>query len=228
MTKERSSVVAGGRLEPRRGDLEEKRSVCSLGVWLLVARVRKQRSGSKGPFAFVRYDNRVSAAGAINRLNDKMWRGSKLTISVSNYRRKLVETPESRMGYAKPTDHQRPSGFHGRSERKVKKVWVEVGRRTNNTPKPQTSRVEMKKLARKEVTACISDSQQEILGRSLLGLSSEAMELKTVMERVQKEWQGLGDVVCRDVGLFRYLLTFNTTKIRDEAMTSPALLAIFD
>ncbi|MED6193522.1 hypothetical protein PIB30_020324 [Stylosanthes scabra] len=42
------------------------------------------------------------------------------------------------------------------------------------------------------------------------------------------EWQGPGEVECMDVGPYRWLITFSSTKIRDEAMECQLFHSLFD
>ncbi|MED6145841.1 hypothetical protein PIB30_028947 [Stylosanthes scabra] len=42
------------------------------------------------------------------------------------------------------------------------------------------------------------------------------------------EWNGLGNIECRDVGPYRYLVSFSSVEIRDQAMSNELLLSVFD
>ncbi|MED6116731.1 hypothetical protein PIB30_102912 [Stylosanthes scabra] len=61
-----------------------------------------------------------------------------------------------------------------------------------------------------------------------MGVNVEPMDLKMIESRILKEWNGPGQTECRDVGPFRCLMTFDSKEIKEEAMSNPTLLDIFD
>ncbi|MED6158816.1 hypothetical protein PIB30_036324 [Stylosanthes scabra] len=70
--------------------------------------------------------------------------------------------------------------------------------------------------------------QRERLQRSLLGVCVKPIHFREVINRLLDEWNGQGDIECRDVGPYRCLVTFSTPEIRDQALHNPLLLSVFD
>ncbi|MED6146203.1 hypothetical protein PIB30_032469 [Stylosanthes scabra] len=187
---------------------------------------RKQRSDMKSPFAFIRFDAAGGARRAIDRLNSKIWRGTKLFITVSRYRRNDPKLTNRGKGHWKHNGVWIEKSGGMEREKRKRQIWVEVGNK--NAAKMPDAGKGVEKPRRKEVTASTCENQQEFLSRSLMGVNIKLMDHKTIKRRLMEEWNGSGQVECRDVGPFRCLLTFDLKEIREEASVNPALLSIFD
>ncbi|MED6217512.1 hypothetical protein PIB30_018322 [Stylosanthes scabra] len=81
---------------------------------------------------------------------------------------------------------------------------------------------------RKVVSLRRSQTQSDIMTWSLLGVNVKPIDFAHVESTLLREWDGRGVIECRDIGPFRCLITFESEKIRDEAMENQALLSMFD
>ncbi|MED6152504.1 hypothetical protein PIB30_092737 [Stylosanthes scabra] len=142
------------------------------------------------------------ARRAVDRLNGHYWRGRTLRVMLSKFRRKgpRIEGSDGVAWVKRSADYTGPRERDGR----MKQVWKEV--RRNNVATMGVDKEENHQQAKlmvgerkKEVVARTCRSMQDLLNRSMM-----------------------------DVGTFRCLLMFESANIRDEAMSDPNLLAMFD
>ncbi|MED6110521.1 hypothetical protein PIB30_043774 [Stylosanthes scabra] len=85
-----------------------------------------------------------------------------------------------------------------------------------------------RKMHRKEVVLSRSKFQSKILARSVLGVNVKPIDFGFVENTLLREWTGPGIIECRDVGPFRCLITFETEKIKEEAIEDQLLASVFD
>ncbi|MED6219582.1 hypothetical protein PIB30_037116 [Stylosanthes scabra] len=85
-----------------------------------------------------------------------------------------------------------------------------------------------RKPLRKEVIARSFESQKDKISRSLMGVLVNPIDLRRIGERIHECWDSPRLIECRDVGPYRCYLTFESEKIKDEAITRSSLLSIFD
>ncbi|MED6169148.1 hypothetical protein PIB30_018675 [Stylosanthes scabra] len=181
-----------------------------------------------GTIIGVGFASLASARLAIAELNGKAWGERKLAISMSRYRRHGAQVnPRTRRKEA-----------HGR----IRKMWVKVMKgddkakeyrdvEVKETPVMGETRdhiVEKVRRSRKVIEACVEESQRNMLERSLMGVNVDPIDFPKTLKKIKEVWEGDGEILCRDVGPTRCLLTFETTKARDEAYEKSALLEIFD
>ncbi|MED6161481.1 hypothetical protein PIB30_061093 [Stylosanthes scabra] len=84
------------------------------------------------------------------------------------------------------------------------------------------------KKVMKEVDVVWAEEQKLQLQISLLGVCVKPIEFRKVMNLLLDEWDGSGEIECRDVGPHKCLITFSSPEIRNEAMQSKLLLSVFD
>ncbi|MED6132891.1 hypothetical protein PIB30_022970 [Stylosanthes scabra] len=169
---------------------------------------RKWRRNSSSPFAFIRRDQ-------------GMWfRGTGQNFKGREERKTSNKHPQSQLGGGMIRKRWIPTGrkFHDQNTERIKKM-ENVGR----CCKGGCCRTQ-----RKEVNLSRSQTQSDILSRSLLGFNTKPIEFAHVESTLLREWDGEGVIECRDVGPFRCLITFESEKIRDEAMENQVLLSLFD
>ncbi|MED6180241.1 hypothetical protein PIB30_008435 [Stylosanthes scabra] len=192
---------------------------------------RKQRKNERGPFAFVRFEDIGGARRVVDRLNGYYCRGRNLMITLCKYRRKRPSNTGFERGawFRRIADSANPRERGGR----MKHVWKEVKRNkvatrgVDNVENCQQAKL-IEGGRKKEVIAKTCESKQDLLSRSMMGVSLKPIKLKEVQWQIGESWEGTGHVECRDVGPFRCLLTFESANVRDKAMSNPGLLAIFD
>ncbi|MED6200226.1 hypothetical protein PIB30_083088 [Stylosanthes scabra] len=179
---------------------------------------RKPRRNAIDPFAFIRFNEYAGAAGAIKSLNGKPWGKNKLFVSLSRFKRNAESNGGvyNRVSWPK----QRP--------RYVQK-WVEVKQNAPEVTKVSGNQAAKKVIEdRKEIDAIWYDEQRQRMQRSLLGVCVKPIEFKKVMNFLLDEWEGPGEIECRDVGPYRCLITFSSPEIRDAAIHSQLLHSVFD
>ncbi|MED6138807.1 hypothetical protein PIB30_077968 [Stylosanthes scabra] len=171
------------------------------------------------PFAFVRFMEFDSARKAMETLQGKNWEGRNLIVSMAKFRRNKT------LGIQMSDDVQRQA-----SRKRITQKWIEI--RNPNQEKDKTGEThEPKKpepTRRKEIEGIWAEDQKERSERSLLGVSVKPIEFRKVMNQLLDEWNGPGEIECRDVGPYRCLVTFSTPEIRDGAMDSELLHSVFD
>ncbi|MED6147395.1 hypothetical protein PIB30_043703 [Stylosanthes scabra] len=84
------------------------------------------------------------------------------------------------------------------------------------------------KSIRKEVEGSWVEVQKQRLQRSLLGVCIQPIEFRKVMNKLLDEWNGPGEIECRDVGPHKCLITFDSVEIRDGAFQNELLMEVFD
>ncbi|MED6150016.1 hypothetical protein PIB30_068094 [Stylosanthes scabra] len=181
---------------------------------------RKLRGNARSPFAFIRFQRFGGALRSIRRLNRTVWKGRKLYMQISRVRRHeepcLGQDGESRQRRAKP---------------KITKKWVEVQRAnekdTRNHGEAIVNRGKEQKR-RQKVDVVWASEQNELLTRSLLGVCIKPIEFRKAMNLILDEWNGPGELDCRDMGPYRCLITFSSMEIKDGAMGNELLNSVFD
>ncbi|MED6181071.1 hypothetical protein PIB30_016214 [Stylosanthes scabra] len=178
---------------------------------------RKQRRVMKSPFAFIRFNAYASAMRAIKRLNGSLWKGKTISVSLAKFKRS--EKPQT-------------VGGNGTRQGKTKWVWRVISKenKKDRTDEQRSLYQEQGKgaIARKVVETTADESKRDILDRSLMGVMMKPMNLQSVGAQIHEKWKGEGEIVCRDVGPYKCLLTFESPEIRDVVMSDLELANIFD
>ncbi|MED6211272.1 hypothetical protein PIB30_072140 [Stylosanthes scabra] len=84
------------------------------------------------------------------------------------------------------------------------------------------------KALRKELKLNLLQTQCDLLKQSLLGVNVKQFKFADVENTLLKNWEGPGIIECRDVALFRCLITFESEKIMEEALGKQSFLSAFD
>ncbi|MED6123436.1 hypothetical protein PIB30_049168 [Stylosanthes scabra] len=100
---------------------------------------------------------------------------------------------------------------------------MDVDNRKGNGIKDNYDRVE-----RKMIEVEMSEKQKNLLDRSLMADNIKPINFKALMEYVKENWIGPGKFECGDLGPHKCIITMESTKFRDEALSNPILLHFFD
>ncbi|MED6161874.1 hypothetical protein PIB30_064852 [Stylosanthes scabra] len=187
----------------------------------------KHRSRVTCLFAFVRFEDAGDARRAIDRLYGGLWKGRKILVSMSKYRRRYGRDAKGHADESTRRKGVENDGYNNGNTR-TRKLWVEV-QRAKLAMVMLANRDEGKtKHKKREIIAIGCETQQERLKRSLLGVSVKPREFKMIEEQIHRSWEGSGRVECRDIGPHRCLLTFDSVQTKEDAMAVSSLSSIFD
>ncbi|MED6197560.1 hypothetical protein PIB30_057554 [Stylosanthes scabra] len=109
-----------------------------------------------------------------------------------------------RDGYVLMFSSQESRGQWQQPKKRMKKMWVEV-RRPN-----------------------AKDTEKGLNGSERDGVSVKPIEFRKTMNFLLDEWKGEREIECRDMGPYRFLITFSSIEIKQSAMNNEVLLSAFD
>ncbi|MED6133169.1 hypothetical protein PIB30_026096 [Stylosanthes scabra] len=141
------------------------------------------------------------------------WEGANLFVTLSKFDRRGMNTQVTNNRFRPRTESP-----------KVIQRWVEVKRTEPEATKMSDGDGEKKAETsnrKKEIEGVWSQVEKERLQRSLLGVSVKPIEFRKVMNKLVEEWEGPGDIECKDVGPYRCLLTFSSKEICEGALRLP-------
>ncbi|MED6223039.1 hypothetical protein PIB30_070150 [Stylosanthes scabra] len=161
---------------------------------------RKYRRNKKCLFTFIRFGDIECARWVVARMNERYWRGRKLLIMLSKFRRHGQSNERNRWrNMGRYSDKKTNEPDNGERGGRYRKVWREVRRRSNGGGNEENidasnSAKEKENKMKKEVEGRICESRQELLNRSLMGVSRNPIDFKDVQCQLQEKWKGPGAI----------------------------------
>ncbi|MED6208332.1 hypothetical protein PIB30_044023 [Stylosanthes scabra] len=80
----------------------------------------------------------------------------------------------------------------------------------------------------KKVEHDISEEMKDLIARSIIGVCVRTHKLDLLMEELLSNWKWEGTLECRDIGPNKFILTFVSSMIKNQAWEDPLLKSTFD
>ncbi|MED6147772.1 hypothetical protein PIB30_046883 [Stylosanthes scabra] len=174
--------------------------------WQCGGRLSEVKDWRKKLVSFIRYDSKGGATRAMEKLNGTYVAGRAI---------KVVEARAR--GSGKSAGWKRVSTSNMRWEGNQKKKGV-------------SEPVEQKDHSRrmKEVEVKESESQRELLDRSIIAEAFHPIRFGAVVKRLDKLEEKYGKIECRDFDPKKCILSMDTIELRNRALADGVFLDIFD
>ncbi|MED6208616.1 hypothetical protein PIB30_047003 [Stylosanthes scabra] len=162
---------------------------------------RKMRKGTKGPFAFVRFDSNGGLVRAIEKLRSAIIEGRRIIVNEAKFKRGQNDELGDRKQERQDKMHD-TMPIHVEETRKMTKV--------KRTVEVQTS-----------------TKMQELLDMSILAEIVEPIKLGLLVKLLDSIMENMGKVECRDLGANKCIPSFESKEMRHKELDDELLLEQF-
>ncbi|MED6119377.1 hypothetical protein PIB30_011180 [Stylosanthes scabra] len=203
----------------QRSELDENGKKSLIRTYGQVYVSRKRRRSSSKPFAFIRFDSRGGAERVVQKINGTFVGTSKMMVKLANSQR----YGKDGIGMTR----------HGRSDGNDKEVALHPGQHdqleVSKGNEGGSSKDDVRNAGpkRKTIMATPDSTQVDLLKRNVVAESLNTIRFGWTKEQIAENWEGPGEVECRDLGPFKCILSFESVEARDIALESPCLHSIF-